>query len=71
MDFRVFGKIAASWVASIPAAGFGAMILYAIFGLNETRFIISVLIIMSVILWLLYHSIRTGPKVEIELGNGA
>ena len=71
VDFRVFGKIAASWVASIPAAGFGAMILYAIFGLNETRFIVSVLIIMSVILWLLYHSIKSGPKVEIEVGNGA
>ena len=71
VDFRVFGKIAASWVASIPAAGFGAMILYAIFGLDETRFIVSVIIIMSAILWLLYHSIRTGPKVEIELGNGA
>jgi PiT family inorganic phosphate transporter len=76
VDFRVFGKIAASWVASIPAAGFGAMILYAIWGgfsgeLSETRFIISVLIIMSTISWLLYHSIRTGPKVEIELGNGA
>ena len=71
VDFRVFGKIAASWVASIPAAGFGAMILYVIFGLDETRFIVSVLIIMSVISWLLYHSIRTGPKVEIELGNGA
>ena len=71
VDFRVFGKIAASWVASIPAAGFGAMILYAIFGLDETRFIVSVIIIMSAILWLLYHSIRTGPKVEIEVGNGA
>jgi len=70
VDFRVFGKIAASWVASIPAAGFGAMVLYAIFGLDETRFIVSVLIIMSAILWLLYHSIRTGPKVEIEVGNG-
>jgi PiT family inorganic phosphate transporter len=71
VDFRVFGKIAASWVASIPAAGIGAMVLYAIFGLNETRFIISVLIIMSVIIWLVYHSIKSGPKVEIELGNGA
>ena len=70
VDFRVFGKIAASWVASIPAAGFGAMVLYAIFGLDETRFIVSVLIIMSAISWLLYHSIRTGPKVEIEVGNG-
>ena len=28
VDFRVFGKIAASWVASLPAAGFGAVTLY-------------------------------------------
>ena len=71
VDFRVFGKIAASWVASIPAAGIGAMVLYAIFGLNETRFIITVLIIMAAIVWLVYKSIKSGPKVEIELGNGA
>jgi PiT family inorganic phosphate transporter len=71
VDFRVFGKIAASWVASIPAAGIGSMVLYAIFGLNETRFIITVLIIMAAIVWLVYKSIKSGPKVEIELGNGA
>ena len=71
VDFRVFGKIAASWVASIPAAGIGSMVLYAIFGLNETRFIITVLIIMAAIVWLVYNSIKSGPKVEIELGNGA
>ena len=71
VDFRVFGKIAASWVASIPAAGIGAMFLYAIFGLDETRFIVTVLIIMSVIVWLVYNSIKSGPKVEIEVGNGA
>jgi PiT family inorganic phosphate transporter len=71
VDFRVFGKIATSWVASIPAAGFGAMILYAIFGLDETRFIVSVLIIMSIMSWLVYNSIKSGPKVEIEVGNGA
>jgi hypothetical protein len=71
VDFRVFGKIAASWVASIPAAGIGAMVLYAIFGLNETRFIITVLMIMAVIVWLVYNSIKSGPKVEIEVGNGA
>ena len=71
VDFRVFGKIAASWVASIPAAGIGSMVLYAIFGLNETRFIVTVLIIMAAIVWLVYNSIKSGPKIEIELGNGA
>ena len=28
VDFRVFGKIAASWVASVPAAAFGAVVLF-------------------------------------------
>jgi len=28
VDFRVFGKIAASWVASVPAAAFGAIVLF-------------------------------------------
>ena len=28
VDFRVFGKIAASWVASLPAAAFGAITIY-------------------------------------------
>ena len=71
VDFRVFGKIAASWVASIPAAGFGSMVLYVIFGLNETRFIATVLFIMVAIVWLVYNSIKSGPKVEIDVGNGA
>ena len=28
VDFRVFGKIFASWVASIPAAGFGSIVIF-------------------------------------------
>ena len=28
VDFRVFGKIFASWVASIPAAGFGSVVIF-------------------------------------------
>lgn len=31
VDFRVFWKIAASWVASLPVAGFGAVIFYIMF----------------------------------------
>ena len=66
MDFKVFGKIAASWVASIPAAAFGAIGLYIIFGLNETRFIISVSIILATIIWLLYNAITTELKCDIR-----
>lgn len=69
MDFGVFGKIAASWVASIPAAGIGAVLLYLVFGLNETRFIISVSLILAAIMWILYQSIGSEPRVEIEIGG--
>jgi len=69
VDFGVFGKIAASWVASIPAAGIGAVLLYLIFGLNETRFVISVSLILAAIMWILYQSIRSGPRVEIDFGG--
>ncbi len=69
VDFSVFGKIAASWVASIPAAGIGAILLYMIFGLDETRFVVSVSLILSVIMWILYQSIRSGPKIEIDIGG--
>ena len=65
VDFKVFGKIAASWVASIPAAALGSIVLYMIFGLNETRFIISVAIILSIIIWLLYNAITTELKSNI------
>ncbi len=69
VDFGVFGKIAASWVASIPAAGIGAVLLYLVFGLNETRFIISVSLILAAIMWILYQSIGSEPRVEIEIGG--
>ena len=69
VDFGVFGKIAASWVASIPAAGIGAVLLYMIFGLDETRFIVSVSLILGAIVWILYKSIRAGPRVEIDMGG--
>ena len=65
VDFKVFGKIAASWVASIPAAAFGAITLYIIFGLDETRFIVSVGIILSAIVWLLYKTISEELKSNI------
>ena len=66
VDFKVFGKIAASWVASIPATAFGAIVLYIIFGRDETRFIISVVIILSIIVWLLCTSILAERKADIQ-----
>jgi len=40
VDFKVFGKIAASWVASLPAAGFGAITLYVSMGSDPLKLIV-------------------------------
>jgi len=40
VDFRVFGKIAASWVASVPAAAFGAVVLYVASGGDNLKMIV-------------------------------
>ena len=37
VDFRVFWKIAASWVASLPVAGLGAVIFFILFAGNPTN----------------------------------
>ncbi len=54
VDFRVFGKIAASWVASLPAAGFGAIILYYLFGGSGLIVVLMIpvtIVIVAVVLW--------------------
>ncbi len=40
VDFRVFGKIAASWVASVPVAAFGAATIYIASGGDNLKMII-------------------------------
>ena len=40
VDFRVFGKIAASWVASVPAAAFGAIVLFVASGGDSLNMIV-------------------------------
>ena len=40
VDFRVFGKIAASWVASVPAAAFGAVVLFVASGGDDLNMIV-------------------------------
>lgn len=44
VDFRVFGKIAASWVASLPIAGFGAVLFFILFAGSPTNVVIVVIL---------------------------
>ena len=48
VDFRVFGKIAASWVASLPVAGFGAVMFYVMFAGNPANVMVVTLLAFAV-----------------------
>ena len=54
VDFRVFGKIAASWVASVPVAAFGAATIYVISGGDNLKMIILLpiaFIAVATVMW--------------------
>jgi PiT family inorganic phosphate transporter len=61
VDFRVFAKIAASWVASLPVAGVGAVIFYILFGLNPTNVLIVSVLSMAMVIY-----VMTRAEIEIE-----
>ena len=54
VDFRVFGKIAASWVASLPAAGFGSVTLYVAMGSTAINLIVVLPIAFAAVAYLLW-----------------
>ena len=63
VDFRVFGKIAASWVASVPAAAFGAIVLFVASGgdvLNMIVILPLAFIAVGVAIW------KSGSEVHVE-----
>tara|TARA_B100001996_G_scaffold368979_1_gene341971 strand:- start:530 stop:2614 length:2085 start_codon:yes stop_codon:yes gene_type:complete len=62
VDFRVFGKIAASWVASLPVAGVGAVIFFILFAGNPTN--VAIVVLLSIIITI-YVIMRT-EDVEDE-----
>ena len=42
VDFRVFGKSVASWVASLPAAGFGSVVIYVASGSDPLNLLVII-----------------------------
>ncbi|MDP6864315.1 MAG: DUF47 family protein [Candidatus Poseidoniaceae archaeon] len=63
VDFRVFGKIAASWVASLPFAGLGAVIFYILFAGSTTNVAIVTLLAIGATIFLL---IRKSTDEEVD-----
>jgi predicted phosphate transport protein (TIGR00153 family) len=50
VDFRVFGKIAASWIASLPVAGIGSVTFLILFNSNPTNVVIVTLLSIGITL---------------------
>jgi hypothetical protein len=61
VDFRVFGKIIASWLASLPAAGFGAIVIYVVIGSDP----INMLIVIPIALGMVGYVIWTTRGGEV------
>ena len=54
VDFRVFGKIVASWVASLPAAGFGSVVIYVASGSDPINLLVIIpiaFLLVGYVIW--------------------
>ena len=60
VDFRVFAKIAASWVASLPVAGIGAIVFFVLFALNPINVLIVFLISLAAVIY-----VMTRPEIDV------
>lgn len=63
VDFRVFAKIAASWVASVPVAAFGAIVLFVASGGSLLNMIVILpisFIAVGIAIW------KSGGEIHIE-----
>jgi PiT family inorganic phosphate transporter len=63
VDFRVFGKIAASWVASVPAAAFGAIVLFVASGGESLNMIVLLPLSFMAVGYAIWKS---GGEVHVE-----
>jgi len=56
VDFRVFGKIIASWLASLPAAGFGSIVIYVAAGSQPINMLIIIPIALALVGYVIWST---------------
>ena len=54
VDFRVFGKIVASWLASLPAAGFGSIVIYVASDSDPIKMLIVIPIALASVIYVIW-----------------
>ncbi len=64
VDFKVFGKIAASWVASVPVAAFGAATIYIASGGDNLKMIILLPIAFAAVGFAVWKT--RGGEIHVE-----
>jgi PiT family inorganic phosphate transporter len=74
VDFRVFGKIIASWLASLPAAGFGSIVIYVAISSDPIKMLIVIPIALAMVIYVIW-STRDGEvfvdDALADAGGGA
>ena len=66
VDFRVFGKIVASWIASVPVAAFGAVVLFVASGGDDLNMIVILPIAFLSVGYVMWKNIRDEVVEEVE-----
>ena len=56
VDFRVFGKIIASWLASLPAAGFGSIVIYVAISSDPIKMLIVIPIALAMVIYVIWST---------------
>ncbi len=65
VDFRVFGKIVASWIASVPVTAFGAVVLFVASGGDDLNMIVILPIAFLTVGYVMWKNIRDEPVKEV------
>ena len=67
VDFRVFAKIAASWVASLPVAGVGAVIFFILFAMNPTNVLIVSVVSVAMVIYVMTRAEISDEKTTVPI----
>ena len=69
VDFRVFGKIVSSWVASLPAAGFGSIAIYVAAGSDPIKLLVIIPIAFAIVAYVIWATWDDEIYVEDALSD--
>ncbi len=69
VDFRVFGKIVSSWVASLPAAGFGSIAIYVAAGSDPIKLLVVIPIAFAIVAYVIWATWDDEIYVEDALSD--